>query len=187
MTHDTWRMTHDAWHMKQNVKLHFTHMTHKTWHMTHDTRHMTHDVKYHEMLMLDLWLQAETPGVTHFGAYIRPPDGHFLLFILYSYYFFSPITNNHNSAQFDKITKIQFATIFIFVKKVLQFSHPSSRWVRQGGEQLSPLQKIFQNGSLLLPRLSPEDSGVYNLPAFASLFHACFCYCLWSFLLLDKK
>ena len=27
--------------------------------------------------MLDLWLQAETPGVTHFGAYHRPPDGHF--------------------------------------------------------------------------------------------------------------
>ena len=23
-------------------------------------------------------LQAETPGVTHFGAYHRPPDGHFL-------------------------------------------------------------------------------------------------------------
>ena len=32
------------------------------------------------MLMLDLWLQAETPGVTHFGAYHRPPDGHFYLF-----------------------------------------------------------------------------------------------------------
>ena len=32
------------------------------------------------MLMLDLWAQAETPGVTHFGAYHRPPDGHFLTF-----------------------------------------------------------------------------------------------------------
>ena len=32
------------------------------------------------MLMLDLWLQAETPGVTHFGAYHRPPDGHFIRF-----------------------------------------------------------------------------------------------------------
>ena len=31
------------------------------------------------MLMLDLWLQAETNGVTHFGAYNRPPDGHFFL------------------------------------------------------------------------------------------------------------
>ena len=30
------------------------------------------------MLMLDLWPQAETPGVAHFGAYHRPPDGHFL-------------------------------------------------------------------------------------------------------------
>ena len=29
------------------------------------------------MLILDLWLQAETPGVTYFGAYHRPPDGHF--------------------------------------------------------------------------------------------------------------
>ena len=31
------------------------------------------------MLMLDLWPQAETPGVTHFGAYHRHPDGHFFL------------------------------------------------------------------------------------------------------------
>ena len=30
------------------------------------------------MLMLYLWLQAEIPGVTHFGAYHRPPDGHFV-------------------------------------------------------------------------------------------------------------
>ena len=29
------------------------------------------------MLMLDLRPQAKTPGVTHFGAYHRPPDGHF--------------------------------------------------------------------------------------------------------------
>ena len=34
------------------------------------------NVKCHEML--DLWPQAETPGVTHFGAYHRLPDGHFL-------------------------------------------------------------------------------------------------------------
>ena len=36
------------------------------------------NVKYHEMLMLmlDLWLQAETTGVTHFGAYNCPQDGH---------------------------------------------------------------------------------------------------------------
>ena len=32
------------------------------------------------MLMLDLWLQPETPGVTHFGAYHRPPDGHFFTY-----------------------------------------------------------------------------------------------------------
>ena len=30
------------------------------------------------MLMLDPLPQAETPGVTHFRAYHRPPDGHFL-------------------------------------------------------------------------------------------------------------
>ena len=29
------------------------------------------------MLMLDLSPQAEKAGVTHFGAYHRPPDGHF--------------------------------------------------------------------------------------------------------------
>ena len=42
---------------------------------------MSWNVKCHEMLilMLDLWPQAETPGVTHFGAYNRPPDGHFFL------------------------------------------------------------------------------------------------------------
>ena len=33
------------------------------------------------MLMLYLWLQAETQGVTHFGAYHRPPDGHFFIFV----------------------------------------------------------------------------------------------------------
>ena len=75
MTHDKWQIRHDKWHMKLNFKLHITHMTHDTWYMTHDTWgmmydawHMTHD---------DQWLQTETPGVTHFGAYIRPPDGHF--------------------------------------------------------------------------------------------------------------
>ena len=35
---------------------------------------MSWNVKCHDMLMLDLWLQAETPGVTHFGAYHRPPE-----------------------------------------------------------------------------------------------------------------
>ena len=29
------------------------------------------------MLMLDLWLQAQTPGVTHFRAYHRSPEGNF--------------------------------------------------------------------------------------------------------------
>ena len=40
---------------------------------------MSWNVKCHEMLMLmlDLWPQAEIPGVTHFGANHRPPDGHF--------------------------------------------------------------------------------------------------------------
>ena len=43
----------------------------------------TWNIKYHEMSnvkcheILVLWPQAETPGVTHFGAYHRPPDGHF--------------------------------------------------------------------------------------------------------------
>ena len=31
------------------------------------------------MLMLILWPLAVTPGVTHFGAYHRPPDGHFFI------------------------------------------------------------------------------------------------------------
>ena len=32
------------------------------------------------LMMLDLWPQAETQGVTHFGAYHRPPDGQFSMF-----------------------------------------------------------------------------------------------------------
>ena len=32
--------------------------------------------------MLDLWPQAESPGVTHIGAYHRPPDGHFYIVII---------------------------------------------------------------------------------------------------------
>ena len=37
------------------------------------------DAKCHEMsnVNVNLWLQAETIGVTYFGAYNRPPDGHF--------------------------------------------------------------------------------------------------------------
>ena len=71
MTHDKWQIRHDKWHMKLNFKLHITHMTHDTWGMMYDAWHMTHD---------DQWLRTETPGVTHFGAYIRPPDVHFFQF-----------------------------------------------------------------------------------------------------------
>ena len=48
------------------------------------------NVKCHEMLMLmlDLWPQADTPGVTHFGAYHRPPDCHFYFF--FPFIFFAP-------------------------------------------------------------------------------------------------
>ena len=63
MIHDAWYMIHDTWYMM-----------HDTWYMTHDTWYMIHDTWY---MIHDTWLQAETPGVTHFGAYHRPPDGHF--------------------------------------------------------------------------------------------------------------
>ena len=69
--------------MTQNVK----------WHkMSNDTKcQMTRNVKWYRMsndkklkikrndtnVNVDLWLQAETTGVTHFGAYNRPPDDHF--------------------------------------------------------------------------------------------------------------
>ena len=39
--------------------------------------HQMSNVMEMPMLMLDIWPQAETAGVTHFGAYHRPPDGHF--------------------------------------------------------------------------------------------------------------
>ena len=77
MTYDTWQMTNKTWQMTHETKFQIAHYTHDTWHMIHDTWgmmydawHMTHD---------DQWLQTETPGITHFGAYIRPPDGHFLV------------------------------------------------------------------------------------------------------------
>ena len=72
-------------------------MIHDTWYMIHDTWYMIHDdnviitdddniycwtfLIFMLMLMLYLWLQADT----HFGAYHRPPDGHFLTFPLFSY------------------------------------------------------------------------------------------------------
>ena len=80
MIHDTWYMVHDTWYM-----IHDTwYMIHDTWYMIHDTWYMIHDDIYCWtflifMLMLDLWPQAETPGVTHFGAYHRPLDGYFFI------------------------------------------------------------------------------------------------------------
>ena len=49
---------------------------------------MPWNVQYHEMLMLmlDLWLQAETTDITHFGAYNRPQDGHFCYWYCCCYY-----------------------------------------------------------------------------------------------------
>ena len=62
-------------------------MMQDTWYMIHDTRYMIHDDDYDDddedddanrtfipiifmlMMMLDLWPQAETPGVTHFRAF----------------------------------------------------------------------------------------------------------------------
>ena len=59
--------------------------------------------------------------------------------------------------------------IFVFMKTIIIFIiiitiiftiiTSLSRWSRLGEKKLSHLQKIFRNGSLLLPRLTPEDSG----------------------------
>ena len=48
--------------------------------------------------MLDLWLQAETPGVTHFGAYHRPPDGHFWLMRRSPQYIISYRSSSYHSS-----------------------------------------------------------------------------------------
>ena len=55
-------MMYDAWHMTQDA-----------WCMMHHDNDDDGDDDDDD----DQWLQTETPGVTHFGAYIRPPDGHF--------------------------------------------------------------------------------------------------------------
>ena len=49
-------------------------MMHDTWRMMHDDDDDGDDKDEEDD---DQWLQTETPGVTHFGAYNRPPDGHF--------------------------------------------------------------------------------------------------------------
>ena len=65
----TWNI---KWHeMSKDMKCQ---MSNDTWYMIHDFLILM------LMLMLDLWPQAETPGVPHFGAYHRPLDGHFLTF-----------------------------------------------------------------------------------------------------------
>ena len=77
MIHDTWYMIHDTWYM-----------IHDTWYMIHDDNDDDDNIYcwtfliFMLMLMLYLWLQAETPEVIHFGAYHRPPDGHFFIFYL---------------------------------------------------------------------------------------------------------
>ena len=81
-------MSNDTeWQMTQNEK--FKEMTHVTWHMTNDDDYDDDDdvddddddddAKCHEMsnVNVNLWLQAEMTGVTHFGAYNRPQDGNF--------------------------------------------------------------------------------------------------------------
>ena len=76
--------------MSQNVKCHVMSRVMKcqdSWNVkSHEMSRvmkcqMSWNVKCHEMLMLDLWPQAETPGITHFRAYHRPTDGHFSSFI----------------------------------------------------------------------------------------------------------
>ena len=62
----------------------------------------------------------------------------------------------------DWLIKIFFVfmkTIIIFIIIIITIITSLSRWSRLGEKKLSHLQKIFQNGSLLLPRLTPEDSG----------------------------
>ena len=61
--------------MTWNVKWHK--MSNDTWYVKRDA---FISVIFMLMLMLDLWPQAETPGVPHFGAYHRPLDSNFLTF-----------------------------------------------------------------------------------------------------------
>ena len=63
MIHDTWYMIHDV---------HDTYTILATWYM-----YTCIFLIFMLMLMLYLWPKADTPGVTHFGAYHRSPDGHF--------------------------------------------------------------------------------------------------------------
>ena len=77
--------------MTWNVKLH--EMTHDTWWWQYI--YCWTFIIFMLMLMLDLWPPAETPGVTHFGAYHRPPDGNFYNIVgnkLYDSIFFKGTT-----------------------------------------------------------------------------------------------
>ena len=76
----TWNV---KWHEMSNVKWY---IIHDTFYMIHFTWYMIWNVKGHEMskdmkcqMIHDTWY---TPGVTYFGAYHRPPDGHFFVFAI---------------------------------------------------------------------------------------------------------
>ena len=82
--------------MTQNVK----------WHeMSNDTKCQITQLQLHRMMhdawcmMMDLWLQAETTGVTHFGAYNRPPDGHFFTWISLLFHIFPVVCLKNKNVQ----------------------------------------------------------------------------------------
>ena len=94
MIHDQWWwhmmiiMIYDTWYMMTMIIYVFCFMIWydmfnldiwwSWWYMIHDDDiYCWTCLIFMLMLMLDLWLQAQTPGVTHFRAYHRPPDGHF--------------------------------------------------------------------------------------------------------------
>ena len=137
MIHDTWYMIHDTWYM-----------IHDTWYMIHDDNdddniYCWTCLIFMLMLMLYLWLQAETPGVTHFGAYHRPPDGHFFLSKISEVYFCKAKQGLHwrlasilcwNGCVSPLGSPATFSGLeLVFTFPVLFRSHSKSLWSRQKG------------------------------------------------------
>ena len=80
------------------------------------------------MLMLDLWLQAETPGVTHFGAYHRPPDGDFLAIFGVTWDMFMdfpPAEGSNCQRAFEDNFAHNLITDFVLAILVFSFTFPN--------------------------------------------------------------
>ena len=98
------------------------------------------------MLMLMLWPLAVTPGVTHFGAYHRPPDGHFYQLVEIKYYLIS------------LFQKIGYLNKMLFLHLVHGVVNPMYGEQKMGERPLTSLTEWMDIG----PDLPPENHFIWT-------------------------